>query len=218
MLKPKLAIIGAAVAAVAAASAAFGAIPDGSTIHGCYGKPGSAKPGLLRVIDSPGNSCASMENPLDWSVNGQQGAKGQKGDKGDTGDPGPQGPSTFPPVWVKRVDQVKLPADYGKDVLVGSLALPKGQYRVIVTATGSAWNPLSVRCDLYYNTKSGILLNEGDVGYGDGNEGSFALSDLTGGADPFTLDLYCDSVGEDLNWVEDVRMVATRIGDLNPQA
>lgn len=83
MSKPKLAVLAAAVAAVAAGSAAYASIPDGSgVIHACYGKPGSNRPGAVRVIDSPGESCAASENPLSWNQAGQPGQPGTPGVSG----------------------------------------------------------------------------------------------------------------------------------------
>jgi hypothetical protein len=220
MSKLKLAAVVAGIAAVAVCSVAFASVPDGNgVIHGCYGKPGTIHEGWLRAIDTAqGMTCQSNESPLDWNKPGTPGQPGQKGDKGDKGDTGDPGTKMLPAVFIKRVDQVKLPKDVGKDVLVASLTLPPDPkiYNVTVTAMGTSWEPLSTRCILYQDGKSGTLLDQ-DWIYGDANQGAIVLNDLTGAPadDPITLDLYCDSVGEDLNWVEDVRIVAVQIGELN---
>jgi hypothetical protein len=90
MSKTKIAAIAAGIAAVAAAgSVAFAAIPDGNgVIHACYGKPGSPKPGAIRVIDpSKSEACSSLENPLDWNQAGQAGSPGVSGYEVVTSDP-----------------------------------------------------------------------------------------------------------------------------------
>jgi hypothetical protein len=216
MSKLKLAAAASAIAVVAFGSVAFGAIPDGNgVIQGCYGKPGTGWVGMLRVVDGDQTSCTSGELPVDWNQAGQPGAPGEKGDKGDTGDPGPQGPSTYAPVFVKRVDEVKLnPGPGGAAVLVASLSLPQGIYRLMVTGIGSNWGTLDVLCTLYANTKAGVPLGHTWI-EGDALIGSFGLTDLVGGAG--TIDLYCESVGEADEWVANVRMVATSIGELNTQ-
>jgi len=71
---------------------AYAAIPDSSgVIHGCY----TNKVGVLRVIDpSAGQSCTSLETPIQWSQKGpkgEAGPAGPAGPKGDKGDPGPAG-------------------------------------------------------------------------------------------------------------------------------
>jgi hypothetical protein len=88
-----------AVGALAAAGAAYAAIPSsGGAIHACY-KAGPNPPGALRVIDLEANaSCANSEKPLSWSQQGPQGAKGDQGDPGPAGpqgEPGPAGDEVF---------------------------------------------------------------------------------------------------------------------------
>jgi hypothetical protein len=73
---------------------AYAAIPDSSgVIHGCY----TNRVGVLRVIDpSAGQSCTSLETPIQWSQKGPKGdagPTGSAGPKGDRGDPGPAGPA-----------------------------------------------------------------------------------------------------------------------------
>jgi len=93
--KFKLMAIAAAVAAVAAGSAAFAAIPDSNgVIHACYDK----QSGQVRIYDSQTNlpkGCGPKETALSWNQQGAQGIpgpQGPKGDKGDPGEPGPPGP------------------------------------------------------------------------------------------------------------------------------
>ena len=98
MFKRKLTVIAAVVAAVAAGSAAYAAVPDGSgVIHGCYDK----QSGAVRVTDTATNQpkgCSIKEAALNWSqqgpqgLTGPQGAQGLKGDAGATGPQGPVGP------------------------------------------------------------------------------------------------------------------------------
>src|SRR4029450_2734916 len=107
MSKRKLPPIAPGIAVGAAAgSVAFAAIPDGNgAIHGCYGKPGSLKPGLVRLIDpSKSETCHSNETPPDWTQAGQPGQKGEKGDKGDTGQPGQPGQLQLSRAYVRRLD------------------------------------------------------------------------------------------------------------------
>lgn len=75
---------------------AWGAIPDGNTIHGCY----KNDTGALRVIDtSAGDSCKSKsETALDWAQTGQQGIQGIqgiRGQQGATGGTGTDGVSNY---------------------------------------------------------------------------------------------------------------------------
>jgi hypothetical protein len=221
MSKKKLAIIAAAVAAVAAGSAAFASIPDGGgVIHACYGKPESARPGVLRVIDTGNNeACTSIENTLDWNQTGLTGPTGPKGDKGDTGNPGQPGPETLSPAFVKRVADKKLPlASSDATALIGSLSLPAGAYVVAMTAYARSYGSwLSARCRLYRNTKSGTLLDEGWAVSDDALAGVIAMIDVTAGGAAFTVDLYCDSDGKDDNFIRNVALSAYRAGDVNNQ-
>jgi hypothetical protein len=118
MSKFKLAAILAAIAAVAAGSAAFAAIPDGNgVIHACYWK---GTTGSMRIIDpAQGQKCTSNENELDWSQQGPPGAPGARGDKGDPGQQGPAGvsgykvePHVFPVPWTMDPGQIStIPTD-----------------------------------------------------------------------------------------------------------
>jgi hypothetical protein len=83
--------VGGAVFGIATAVQAD--IPDSGVIHGCYGKPGTAQKGLLRVIDaSRGEGCRYYEKPLNWNQTGPTGAKGPTGARGATGRRGATGP------------------------------------------------------------------------------------------------------------------------------
>jgi hypothetical protein len=54
---------------------AYATIPDAAdVIHGCYGPNG-----LLRVIDSPAETCTPNESALEWNQTGPQGAPGEPG-------------------------------------------------------------------------------------------------------------------------------------------
>ena len=71
-MKARTFIAGLAVGAAlsGAAGIAYATIPDSNgTIHACYGNNN----GLLRVIDSPSQSCRNDETPLSWSQGGGQG-------------------------------------------------------------------------------------------------------------------------------------------------
>src|SRR5262245_12452057 len=158
MSRTKLAAITAALAAIAAGSVAFAAVPDGNgVIHGCYGKPGTTHAGYLRAIDTAqGMSCASSENPLDWNQTGAPGLPGQKGEKGDKGDKGDPGPSTPPAAYISRADsQHILPLlDSNPTALIGTLHLKAGNYAVLIKAHASTYSgEISARCSLYKNTK-----------------------------------------------------------------
>jgi hypothetical protein len=73
--------------------AAWSAIPNGNTIHGCYIKALGPAQGTLRLIDaSKGQSCSKVETPLDWAQTGAQGAQGIQGTQGAPGATGPAGP------------------------------------------------------------------------------------------------------------------------------
>lgn len=76
--------LGGALTLLIAAGAAYAAIPDGNTIHGCYHDAS----GQLRVTAVSGN-CQVRETAISWN---QQGPKGADGDQGDPGPEGPQGP------------------------------------------------------------------------------------------------------------------------------
>ena len=83
-----VAVVCVGLAAGFAGRAAWAAIPDGNTIHGCYDVTG-----VLRVIDtSAGKSCkAGTETSLDWAQSGTQGSQGIQGPQGDQGATGPAG-------------------------------------------------------------------------------------------------------------------------------
>jgi len=88
-LRTKLGLtIATAATVLAAASFAFGAIPDGGgEIHGCYDK----QSGALRVTDTQTNqpkSCGAKELPLQWAMRGIQGLPGPAGPQGPAGQPG----------------------------------------------------------------------------------------------------------------------------------
>jgi hypothetical protein len=154
MSKLKLTALAAVLAAVAAGSAAFAAIPDGSgVIHACTWKGGG---GTIRVIDTAaGQHCLTTENTLDWNESGPQGAKGAKGDTGDPGQPGPNGlvgyylltvptPFTIDAGASKYAfapcpnDKVALSGSFDSNVALGvsrsdPAPLPKSGWNLIVT-------------------------------------------------------------------------------------
>jgi hypothetical protein len=222
MSKRKIAAVAAGIAAVAAGSVAFAAIPDGNgVIHGCYGKPGSARPGAVRVIDTGnGEACTSNQSPLNWNQPGPTGPTGAKGDKGDTGDAGQPGPATLAPAYIKRVSQKDIPiTDSLPEALIASLSLPAGTYVVSVTGHDrvDAANVLDGHCKLYKNTKSGTLLDETLAKSDDALAGSIAMTEMVGSGSAFTVDLYCDSGGEDDNFVNSVELTAYQTGAVTAQ-
>jgi hypothetical protein len=199
MSKSKLALVAGAVAAVAAGSAAFASIPDGGgVIHACYGKPGSPKPGAIRVIDpSKSEACSSLENPLDWN---QQGLPGEKG---ETGDPG----STA--VYIKRTAQVALPnLNKTSPADVVTLSLPKGSYEISVTGsvtrTGQA-PELDALCSL---KEAGYKINEEWANDDESFSQAFAMNEVVAPASTVTVALSCAS-HQDNNSLANVRMTAT---------
>ena len=77
--------VGGAVFGIASAVQASIPSPDG-VIHGCYGRPGTAYKGQLRVRDaSIGEQCRFYENQLDWNQTGPSGATGPTGPTGPAG-------------------------------------------------------------------------------------------------------------------------------------
>lgn len=73
---------------LAVGGVAVASIPDGSgTIHGCY----KNSSGMLKVIDSGTQSCASGETPIAWSQTGPPGATGATGPQGNPGVTGSTG-------------------------------------------------------------------------------------------------------------------------------
>ena len=77
-----------AIAAVAVASAALAAIPDGNgVIHACRTVEG----GALRVV-AKASACRSRERALAWNQRGAAGPAGPAGAQGSTGAAGPAGP------------------------------------------------------------------------------------------------------------------------------
>ena len=208
MFTRKLAAVVAGLAAVASASAALGAIPDGGgVIHGCFKKSG----GTVRVIDTASTSCDANETPLDWNSQGPQGpqgAPGPKGDKGDPGsagpqgpagpqgekgDPGPPGPATLPYVYMSRVASAALPggSPFGPWVKAASLSLPPGAYAVSFTGVAHLpaddWDILG--CEL---RKSGAVLASTSVYEDRVVDASIAMSEVASDAGGwFSVDLYC---------------------------
>src|SRR3954447_16427829 len=94
--------IALATAAALAAGTAVGvaAIPDtAGTIHACF-DPNGTPAGVVRVIDSPTQTCAANETALDWNQRGEPGPPGPAGPQGPagvsglSGDPGTTTPST----------------------------------------------------------------------------------------------------------------------------
>lgn len=84
MKKTRL-IVAVAAAIGMVGSVAYAAIPNGTTIHGCYKKAN----GQLRVTEVS-EDCGPSELAISWN---QQGPKGDKGVKGDRGLQGLQGQS-----------------------------------------------------------------------------------------------------------------------------
>jgi len=217
MSKPKLVAAVAALAAIVAGSAAYASIPDGNgVIHGCYGKPGSARPGLVRVIDSPSQSCAAMENPLNWNQPGARGQTGPKGDKGDTGDPGLPGAASTPAVYVRNAQNVDLPADKNKKALVAWLDLPAGNYLVSFEGESDTFDTETARCELYQNGLQGTLLDQTGAESDNATQTAVAVTDVIGSASPFEVDFYCDSAGVDFNRM-DGALTATAVAAVHSQ-
>jgi hypothetical protein len=198
-MSKKLAAVVVGLAAIAAGSVAFAAIPDGNgVIHACYGKPGSPRPGAIRVIDpSKSEACSSLENPLDWN---QQGAPGEKGEKGDAG-------STA--VYITRAAQVALPnlnKTSPADVL--TLSLPKGSYEISVTGsvtrTGQA-PELDALCSL---KDAGYKIDEAWANDDESFSQAFAMNEVVAPGSTVTVALSCAS-HQDNNSLANVRMTAT---------
>ena len=226
------------IIAIAAATTAFAAIPDGNgVIHGCY----NIQSGALRVINSDPNgfslSCAPKEAGLQWNQQGPQGLQGAKGDpgpqglkgnpgpqglKGDTGaqgpkgDAGPAGPSSLPFLYIKRVSEVALPNDTSSWTKVATLTLPGGTYADAVSVTGwvarAGESDLIAWCQL---RKSGVVLD--DSGVFEANGGAIAMTDYVGGeAEPFQVSLYCSSARDDVAAL-DIRLTGSQIQGVNVQ-
>lgn len=100
-MRKALIVLGAAVAAAAAATLALGGIPGaGGVISACYDK----QSGHARIYDAEGTTpkdCGNNEQSISWNQmgpegpagpQGPQGPMGPQGPKGDTGDIGPTGP------------------------------------------------------------------------------------------------------------------------------
>ena len=201
-------LLAGAIAALAVGSIAVAAIPNGGVIHSCYDKAS----GKLRVVDAPG-TCANNEGALDWNQQGPQGPQGPAGPKGDQGVPGP---ATLPTAFVKRRAEVEPPVSAW--VHVGALSLPAGSYHVSVTARvyrTAAASEIVVDCQLWKNTTQGAWLDT-DGAWHDGLLSNIAMTDVTGGNAPFTVDLYC-SAGEQGLRVQNVRMVASPVGSVVTQ-
>jgi hypothetical protein len=85
----KFVIPAALAVAVCIVGVVYAAIPNGSTIQGCYQK----NHGQLRVVENAAECQENSEVPLAWSQQGPKGDKGDKGDKGEKGEIGLQGPA-----------------------------------------------------------------------------------------------------------------------------
>jgi hypothetical protein len=82
-------LVALAIAAVAVAGAALGAIPDGNgVIHACRKVDG----GALRVV-AKASACRHGERALAWNQRGVAGPTGPAGAQGPTGPQGPEGPA-----------------------------------------------------------------------------------------------------------------------------
>ena len=157
MSKSKLAAVVVAIAAVAAGSAAFAAIPDGGgLIHGCYDK----QSGQLRVTDTATNqpkTCTNKELALNWNQQGPQGIQGlqgPKGDKGDPGvagrpgDPGPQGPAG--PTDVVILSKPQIQSVGSNQTTVGAIGPLQGENLVSAKLDyGTVGPDRLIACHLY---------------------------------------------------------------------
>ena len=89
-IPPRMVLIPATVLGIVAAGTAYASIPDNTgVIHGCYTNKG----GLVRVIDTPKQSCTSLETSISWNQQGPVGPPGPAGPPGVTGPAGPTGPA-----------------------------------------------------------------------------------------------------------------------------
>jgi hypothetical protein len=219
-----------ALAAIAAASTAFAAIPDaGGVIHSCY-KKNAPSQGTLRLIDTgKSETCTNNEASLNWNQQGPQGPQGLKGDtgpqgpqglqglQGDTGpqgpqgpqgDTGPAGPSSLPYAYVKRVSSTNLPNDTSSWTKVATLSLPAGTYSVSMTgwAGQTSGSDLYVWCLLKQSGSQIDLTRTTDV-----EAATVAMSDVvSSAAASFTVDLYCSSARDD-TFIGDVHMIASEL-------
>jgi len=229
MSKRTLITAAAAIAAVAAASTAFAAIPDaGGVIHSCYGKNN----GSLRVIDTAAAQCKNGETSLTWNQQGPQGPQGAQGPQGPegpqgatgatgpTGPAGPQGPegpkgdpgpATLATAYVKRTSSVVLPTD-GTDTTVLQLTLPAGNY--VVSASGLVGGPdgSAAWCSLWKNNTKFVEQETYDHNTGALND-TVDINEVVGGNDTFVLSFVCrlDSFVEDNQGVDAARLIATQV-------
>lgn len=124
------------VAAIAAAGAAFAAIPgSGGVISSCYL---TDPPHTLRVIDAASESCNRSETALSWN---QQGAEGPAGPPGPPGPPGTGQGGGPAPVYAKTVAGPIDP--HGQNV--ASLLVPGGDYAVIAKVGMSVTRDLPIQ-------------------------------------------------------------------------
>lgn len=130
-MKGKRALAAAsAVAAVAAASVAWAAIPSGSgLIRGCY----HAVSGALRVIDADAAAtCRPPEQEIQWSQTGPQGPPGAAGTEviGRRAIRSSQTPAGEAQIPARGTGPFGFPASGEKPTDVLSYQLPAGKYRL----------------------------------------------------------------------------------------
>ena len=130
MMGKRTLVYSAAVAAVAAGSIAWAAIPSGTgVITGCYNKA----TGALRVVDAEsGASCTPAERTLEWNQTGPEGPQGAAGTEvvGVRAIRSTQTPAGEVAVTARGTGPFGFPAAGEEPTTVVSYQLPAGKYKL----------------------------------------------------------------------------------------
>lgn len=239
-------VIVVAAGVLGVASVVEASIPSSNgVIHGCYQfSPPTTGKGVVRVINADvGEQCRFNEHPLDWNVRGVTGAIGPTGITGPTGPTGPRGPSgptgakghtgatgligpggpeTDPPTLITRVNFAIVPVYPALDK-IATLSPPPGHWLINIAGegrvAGGSGDALDTSCSLFKNGSGGTLLSESWAQDDDGLSGDVAIREVVIASGNDTFDLYCQTVDFQggNNFVDDLRMTATRVGVITVQ-
>lgn len=192
-----------ALAAVAAAGLAYGAIPSSNgTITGCVDAKGS-----LKLIDAEaGATCAAGKQTLTWNQQGPAGPQGAQGTQGPQGPQGAPGPSDG--YFVSAPDKT-VAAGSGYQT-IATLDLPPGSYVIAARAGVLVPGVSGVTCQLSAYDGSdlqNLSLNASS------NYGSVSLMWAATSYGAFTATLTCGSGGAGAT-IQSGRISAIKVGAL----
>jgi hypothetical protein len=106
---------------------------------------------------------------------------------------------------------------------VATLSPPPGNWLINIAGqgrvAGGSGDALDTSCSLYKNGTGGTLLSESWAQDGDGLAGDVAIREVVSSSGNDTFDLFCRTIdsGGGSNFVDTLRMTATRVGVVTTQ-